>query len=342
MQQISRMVRGKLRTAAFQLAVCGLLAGSAVAQVDMQQKLAGEAANPPRHAAEPGGPGAAGVVRVPPHFAQLKLAPGFLLSLRVLDDDDFTGAFRVDAGGNLTVPELGVLHVAGQTASEARDLIAKRLVDDGLMRDPQVELNVVEYTPPEITISGEVAAPGVYPLLAPEELDQVLALAGGTTIMAGDEIDLTKPDGAPEAIRYSKKSGMDSRVLRDTMVQPGDSVQIKRAGVAYVLGAVNKPGGYLMQENGSLTVLEAISVAGGTSLIASTKAVYVMRKNDDGSVVIEELPYGKMAHGKAGDVALRSMDVLYVPTSKFKATMTSAQGIFASLGAASIYAGVLY
>lgn len=338
------MVRDNLRATAFGLALCGLLAGSAVAQVDMQQKLAAEAANPPHRMADTGGPGssAAGVIRVPPHFAQLKLAPGFLLSLKVLDDDDFTGAFRVDAAGDLTVPELGALHVAGQTASEARELIARRLVDEGLMRDPQVELNVVEYTPPQITITGEVAEPGVYPLLAPEKLDQVLALAGGTTIMAGNQIVVTRPESNPEVIRYAKQSGLNSKALEDTIVQPGDSVQIKRAGIAYVLGAVTRPGGYLMQEDGSLSVLQAISVAGGTSLVASTKSVYVMRKNEDGSVVIEELPYAKMERGKAGDVALRSMDVLYVPTSKFKATITSAQGIFASLGAASIYAGVLY
>src|ERR1039457_5549034 len=84
----------------------------------------------------------AGLGLVPEDFAQLKLAPGFLLGVNVLDDSDFQGAFRIDQDGDITLPALGNLHVAGETASEARSQLRKRLLDDQILSDPLVELNV--------------------------------------------------------------------------------------------------------------------------------------------------------------------------------------------------------
>ena len=279
---------------------------------------------------------------VPPHFAQLKLGQGFLLSLNVLDDPDFMGTFRVDGAGNMVLPELGSIHVAGKTVPDVREEISKDLLERGILKDPQVELNVMEYTAPQVTILGAVASPGVFPLLAPEGLDDVLALAGDTTILAGDRIEITGPNGGskPQTVHYSR--GMDTKLLDSTIIQPGDTVQVAQAGVVYVLGGVNRPGGYVMQESGNLSVLQAISIAGGTAVTASVKSIYIMRKNSDNTTVWLELPYRKMTEGKVADVRLDKNDVIYVPTSHFKITLMSSEGILASVSSASIYAGVLH
>lgn len=316
-----------------------------LAQIDMQQTLAAAQAgkaSPRGNAGNDSLIHGQGPAMVPPHFAELKLAQGFLLSLNVLDDSDFTGVFRVDEAGNIVLPELGSVHVAGKTVPEVRGEVTKDLLDRGILKDPQVELNVVEYTAPQVTVLGAVASPGVFPLLAPEGLSDVLALAGDTTILAGDQIEITNSigGGKPKTVHYFR--GEDNKLLNSVIVQPGDTVHVERAGIVYVLGGVTRPGGYLMQENGNLSVLQAISIAGGTGLTASTKSVYVMRRNKDSSTAWLEFPYKKMTEGKIADVQLHTNDVVFVPNSRFKSAFLSSEGLLAAVSSASIYAGVIY
>ena len=151
------------------------------AQIDMQQTIhspSGAATNRSREDAAAGAR-SSGLAVVPADFAQLKLAPGFLVSLNVLDDPDFTGAFRIDEQGDIALPVLGTMHIAGATVSEARLQIAKKLLEEKILKDPQVQLSILEYSATEVTLIGEVASPGKYPLLVPRKLVDVLALAGG-------------------------------------------------------------------------------------------------------------------------------------------------------------------
>ena len=283
-----------------------------------------------------------GLSVVPEDFANLRLAPGFMVSLNVLDDPDFSGSFRIDAQGDIAVPILGTMHVAGETASEARVQIQKRLQEDKILKDPQVDLTVVEYTEPEVTIIGEVASPGKHPLLTPRKLVDVLALAGGTTITAGNEIQITRGSGGgePVAVHYSKAT--DAKTVEDVIVRPGDTVQVKRAGIVYVLGAVNRPGGFVMQEEGTLDVLQAISLANGTTTLASIKTIYLLRRNPDGSVVYVALPFRNITRGKSADVQLHAMDVLFVPTNKIKMIYTDFQYVINSAATTSIYIAAGY
>jgi len=280
----------------------------------------------------------AGLGAVPEDFARMKLAPGFKLGLNVLDDPDFTGSFRIDEQGDISVPTLGTLHVAGETASEARAQIQRKLLEGKILKDPQVDLTVLEYTETEVTIIGEVAAPGKHPLLSPHKLVDVLAIAGGTSIVAGNEVQVTRgaEGGEPLLIHYSKAT--DPKTVEDVIVNPGDTVLVKRAGIVYVLGAVLRPGGYVMQEEGTLNVLEAISLANGASPLASNKTIYLIRRNPDGTVVYVALPYNEMTHGKSANVELHATDILYVHTSPIKMLYSDIQGLINSAAGAGIYA----
>jgi polysaccharide export outer membrane protein len=316
-------------------------AEAGVAQMDMQQRIA-SASGASTNRKLPDAATAmrnSGLLVVPADFSQLKLAPGFLLSLNVLDDSDFAGTFRVDEQGDIFLPVLGKLHVADETVAEIRGQIRRKLLDDRILKDPQVDLSIQEYTAPQVTIIGEVASPGKYPLLIPHSLVDVLALAGGTTITAGNEVLITHGNAGadPVLVHYSKATNPDA--VRGTIVQPGDTVQVKRAGIVYVLGAVNRPGGFVMQEEGTLNVLQAISLANGTSVTASTRTIYLLRHNADGTEVDIAVPYKKIANGKNTDMQLRATDVLYVPTSMLKAALTNSQAILTSAASASIYAG---
>jgi len=280
--------------------------------------------------------GSSGLTLIPEDVGKLRLAPGFLLSVNVLDDSDFVGNYRVDQQGDISLPILGTIHVAGETAPEARDQIVKRLLDDKLLKEPQVNLMVVEYTAPEVTIIGEVASPGKYPLLVEHKLVDVLALAGGTTMLAGDEVQITRGNGEEGSLLVHYSKATNPKKVEDAIVQPGDTVQVKRAGIVYVLGAVNRPGGYVMQEEGTLTLLQAISLAMGLGITATDK-VYLIHTNANGSKVMISLPYKKISHGHSADVELHATDVLYVPTSKVKTFLIDSQGIITSTASAAVY-----
>jgi polysaccharide export outer membrane protein len=283
---------------------------------------------------------------VPEDFAKLTLAPGFLLSLNVLDDADMGGAFRIDQNGDIDVPVLGTMHVAGGTVSQARVQIRKKLLEDQILKDPQVNLAVLEYTAPEVTIVGEVTGPGKYPLLAPRPLVDVLALAGGTTLTAGNEIQITHSGSnvtsVPESTLVHYSRATDPNAVKQAIVNPGDTVLVKRAGIVYVLGAVTRPGGYVMQEEGTLNVLQAISLANGTGLAAKTGTIYLLRRNAEGSQIEIPLPYKKLIRGQTAEVQLHAQDVLYVPTSELKAIFSNGSSVAAAVASASIYAVALH
>jgi polysaccharide export outer membrane protein len=322
----------------------GLLfcATAAFAQADLQQRINAAAAySPSRPRADVAtAMHSSGLAVVPEDFALLKLGPGFLVSVSILSDSDFDGPYRVDQQGDIALPVLGSVHVAGETVSDARAQIVAKLVSGQILKDPQVTLNVLEYTVPEVTISGEVASPGKYPLLAPHRLSEALALAGGTTLLAAGDVDVTRAGHPGSTIVAHYARGGDTLRNDDVLVYPGDSIQVRRAGVVYVLGAVTRPGGYVMQENGSLNLLQAISLANGTIFTASLRTFYILRRNPDGSEVNIDLPYKEIVAGKAADVQLRASDILYVPTSGPKSFLMNTQGLMAATASSTIY-GVL-
>src|SRR6185437_11043473 len=221
----------------------------------------------------------------------------------------------------------GFLHVGGTTASEARTQLVEKLASGRILKDPQVTLTILEYTVPEVAISGEVASPGKYPMLAPHKLSEILALAGGPTMLAAGNVDILRAGDKGNKIVARYVRGGDPARNDDVSVNPGDSVQVRRTGVVYVLGAVARPGGYVMQENGSLNVLQAVALANGTTFAASLRNIYVLRSNPDGTQVHIAVPYKKIAAGNAADVQLRASDVLFIPTSGTRSFLQNTQSI---------------
>jgi polysaccharide export outer membrane protein len=278
------------------------------------------------------------VVAVPEGFEKLTLAPGFLLDLNIYNIPEMSSQLRIDSRGFATVPLIGPVHLEGDTIPEAQQAIATMLVDKEILKDPQVSLNVLEFSSKNISVLGEVQMPGRIELLAPEPLDKVLALAGGETIEAGNDIEIEHPSTKGELssrhIEYAQ--GKDSASLRDTMVEPGDTVLVHRAGIIYVIGAVNRPGGYLMVNGGSLSVIEAVALAGGITLQASTKWAIVVRRQGDG-VTQFKVPLSRMETGDARPYQLQLNDALYIPVSTWKAVLVNGSNVISAATSAAIY-----
>lgn len=315
-----------------------MLVGNTASAQAVQSNLAQQAQpvqqenHPASNANQPGT-----VISVPEDFASLKLAPGFLLNVVVYDETDFSGPTRVDNDGNIHLAFLKPVHVAGDTVSQAKDVLEKAFMDQGILKHPQVSIDVQQFATTTATVMGEVQNPGKVELLKPHSLLDVIGMTGGETPTAGNVIELKRADGDPPTKSYHYSRGGDATEIRDVMVHPGDTVIVKRAGIVYVLGAVNRPGGYTMQEQGELNVAQAISLAQGLTLQAKVGGLRVVQKQADGKMVEVPVSYKKMMDGKQPPMNLEAGDIVYVPVSKVKTVLGSTTGVVGQTTAAAIY-----
>lgn len=279
------------------------------------------------------------VTAAPEDLTEAKLAPGYLLEMEVYDTPEMSTSLRVDQDGNVSVPLVGSVHVAGDTVLQAQNAIAQALVNGEILKSPQVTLNISQYSSNNATVLGEVMAPGRVQLLAPRTLGDVLALAGGETTAAGTDIDIQHKDAGSVAtttrIKYSPT--LNVGILQQTTIYPGDTVIVQRAGAIYILGAVTKPGAYLMVNGGGLNLLEAISLAEGTILRASVSYAEIMRPNGD-TYTRFKVPLSKMQKGKVDPTRLQVNDIVYIPVSGTKSVFIDGANILGAAVNATAYA----
>ena len=283
-------------------------------------------------------PSVQSVSPVPEGFENLRLSPGFLLHLEVYDAPEMSMDLRIDSKGDLAVPLIEPVHVENLTVQEAEKAVAQSLVDHEIFKEPQVTLNILQFSARNVSVLGEVQSPGRVQLLSPEPLGNVLALVGGETIAAGSDIEIQHQSdgGQPETRHVRYEQGKDQAVLQSSIVDPGDTVLVHRAGIIYVLGAVNRPGGYLMVNGGTLNVLQAISLASGETIQASSRWAIVIRRQGDGFIQFK-VPLKKMETGEATPAELQLNDALYVPTSGWKVAFLNGSALLSATASAAIY-----
>ena len=248
---------------------------------------------------------AATLIAVPEDFSKLKIGPGFLLNVQVFDEPELSGEVRVDESGNISVPFAGTIHVGDCTLAEARRLIEARLASEQILLHPQLTIDIGQYAPFIVAVMGEVQTPGRVQLLAPHSLLDILSLVGGETTMAGGSVQVRHTrDGRTTIDAYPYGRNSDGSSIANVVVHDGDTIIVPRAGIVYVLGGVNRPGGYLMQEDGTLDVAQALSLALGTTLQAAVDSIRVIRHNADGSYVEFPVSYKKYLGSETDPTAL--------------------------------------
>src|SRR5882672_8840283 len=121
----------------------------------------------------------------------LRIGIGDLLQITMFGTQDFNSDFRVSSAGDISLPPLGMVHVAGLSTSEAERLIEDQLREGGFYREPRVSVFEKEYATQGVSILGEVKNPGVYALLADRHLLDLLSQAGGLTPNASKAVSIT-------------------------------------------------------------------------------------------------------------------------------------------------------
>ncbi len=267
--------------------------------------------------------------------SDLKLGPGDLIHITVYDMPELDQHVRVSDQGNVTLSLIGQVKAEGLSAEQLSQEIARKLREGEYAKRPSVNVMVDEYTTQGVTVVGEVAKPGVIPVFSSHDLLDILSSAGGLKDTASTEILIRRRwvEGEPERIQL----GRDSKSLSGPIVKvnPGDQVIVPLAGIVYMLGDLNRPGGYVMSENGKITLLQALAMAGGSTRTAAENNTRLVRPTPSG---YEEktISLKDIMMGKEKDIELQPKDIVYVPFSHMKNFLLGTQSILGAATSASI------
>ncbi len=247
----------------------------------------------------------------------LTVGPGDVLEISVLGVDELSRKVRVLGDGTITLPLLGNFSVAGLTVSEAEAQIAKTLADGKLVNDPQVSIFVAESISGSVTVQGAVAKPGVYELFGQKTLLEVLGQAGGLNRERGADILVLRRDesGQQQSLQVdATRLVEEGDVSLNIQLQPGDIVMVPvaRSLRVYVTGAVNRPGAVEYSSSEGITVLQAVTAAGGPTERANLKKVTLRRRRADGTEESREINLKKIQKGKEPDIPLERNDTIVV------------------------------
>ena len=221
-----------------------------------------------------------------------RLGAGDLVRIAVFDHDELGTDARISQSGNITFPLIGQVQVAGLSTREAELLLARRLIEGGFVRQPQVSVLVSEYQSQKVSVMGQVSKPGQYPLDASKRVLDALAMAGGVlNDTAAEDVTLVRANGTRVVIDLQKLFDGDPAV--NLPVQDSDTVFVAHAPQFYVYGQVQHPGQYKLLRNTSIS--QAISIGGGLTPRGTQRGAIVKRVD---------------AKGKEHKVSVKDEDIL--------------------------------
>lgn len=210
-----------------------------------------------------------------------------VLKVSVFDEPQLSGTFRVDTDGSFTYPFVGRVKAVGQTLRKIEVELA-RMLAQGYVRNPQVAIEVEQYRSRSFFVVGEVRTPGRYPLTPEMTLIEALAQAGSTTATAGSELvilhapDLraaeqgeAAPTPANRTTRVNLSDLQSGKLANNIILREGDTIFVAKAERFFVAGHVRNPGAFTWERG--MTVLQAVSLAGGLTDRGSDRGIKIVR-----------------------------------------------------------------
>ena len=252
---------------------------------------------------------AAGLACAQPKPMQEVLGAGDTVRITAFRYPDLTTEARISDEGKVNVPMIGEVKLLGMTPEQAARRIAERLKRGNYILNPQIDVAVLEARSRQVSVLGFVTRPGRYVLDGTTaKLTDVLAMAGGPLPTAADTAVVQRiRGGKSESVNVDLAAiiqGGDTS--KDIDVGSGDSIFVPKAPVVYVYGEVMRGGSYRLEPG--MTVMQAISVAGGITPRGSESRIELRRRGAD----------GKWKETSAEPIAsVSANDVIYVRESLF-------------------------
>ncbi len=211
-----------------------------------------------------------------------------VLKITVWSEPTLTGTYVIGSTGAFAFPLIGTIDAAGRSADDVAAELRKRLAD-GFLLNPQLTVDITDYNSQRIFVVGEVRTPGAVALTGSLSLVEALTRVGSLTETAGGELVVVRPakgrstqgptlssdPGAAEMLRLDVKALQSRGPTTNLALQDGDTIIVPRAELIFVTGQVNSPGSYPYSRD--MTVLQAISQAGGVNDLGSTKRLKLVR-----------------------------------------------------------------
>lgn len=273
------------------------------------------------------------------------------IAVRVADMDEYNqqnlAPLRVDPEGDVRLPLVGRVHVAGKTVEQVEQQVAGGL--SNVVWKPDVRVTVTEFGSRPVSVLGAVRNPGVHQITGRKTVLEVISLAGGLSPDAGNTIRITRraDKGAlplPGASRDSSgefftgelkiHSVMEARKPEVNIdVLPDDVITVPKADLVYVIGAVKKPGGFVLNEKEQVSILQALSMAEGLDKVAAASSARILRVSEEGKPRVEiPIDLHRILQGSSPDVGLAASDILFIPDSKARSVSIRALEAAVQLG----------
>ncbi len=252
-----------------------------------------------------------------PGMRDLQISAGDLLNIRLFGVADYSGPVRVSVDGSIQLPLIGLVPVGGLTVNATENLIARRLIDAGMYKNPQVTVSVTEAATQFATVSGELH--GLVPMTGQRHLLDVLASIGSLPPTASHVITVLRP-GLDKAIVVDLGTDPTRTAQNNIEILPRDTILVARVGVVYVLGAFKNQGAIPLQQNSPLTLFQATALSGGAGFEGDYKDLRIIR-----TVGLErkevKVDFKRVLDGKNPDPVLQADDIVFLPSSALKSAI---------------------
>ena len=258
-----------------------------------------------KRAAIPAGSNPTAVGRVPPPAATpgFTIGPGDTVQVTVLGRPELSAAGNVSGDGLVTAALVGAVPVLGLTPQQAAQRIARAYKDGQFLVDPQVTVTMTEYQSQQLSVLGEVTAPGRFPMRTRLSILDALALAGGIKATGAQLAYILRPEDSV-VTRY--EVDLDALLQAGAGQQyfellAGDTVVVPKAEVFYIYGEVKTPNAYPLKAG--TTVIQALSLAGGLTDKGSDRRIDIKRRDANGRL---------QTVGASLNDSLKPDDVVYI------------------------------
>ena len=240
--------------------------------------------------------------------AEYLVGPGDVLNITVYDNADLETMVRVGADGTIIFPLLGQVEVSKLSISQVSDKIT-RLLADGYLVNPQVNVFVKEFRSKKVVVLGRVRVPGLIELSGPISFLELVSKAGGLEKDAGDTATIKRKESGEDAVivvdLVSLLEGGD--LTQNVAIRDGDTVVISKSGMCYVTGEVSEPGSYPCGDGA--TVLKLVALANGFTGKAAKSKVRIVRVVNNEKTIIKDVDLDS--------TVVFDNDVIVVPESFF-------------------------
>ncbi|MEW6759060.1 MAG: SLBB domain-containing protein [Acidobacteriota bacterium] len=261
---------------------------------------------------DPGGASDVFATTTPPAYP---LGPGDKLQITVYNEEDMNQTVVVDPSGAVTFPVLDKVDVQGLSVNQLQTRLEDLLGQ--FVKAPQVNLQLIEYGSRYVNVLGEVGNPGRVPLKGALKVLDAVSQAGGYTSKSGDvEISRRDASGKLHTRVFPREELLGASSEKGNIyVLDQDVINVQAIKSVYVSGEVKNPGSF--PYNRDITLLRAITLAGGFTQWAKKDRVDVLRETPDSAPRVIEVDVSDIERGKREDVPLLPNDHVVVKERKF-------------------------